>query len=188
MKKFALLVFTLSCLGSASAQGLIELFYNALQNSSSSGNNPFAKSKDCSVDEFKYLNGGFFKAQEMGLDLKEGYKALEVFNEQEHNAFLMRKFVGSSKRIYFITRRDGSPVGYAYEYVYTLLGKKYYLGLPMLLSDNYEGKREVMRLFDESYKAFTAGTSTAYLLEPLIVVLMNPFSKEVGNVPEVSFE
>jgi len=187
MKKFALLVFTLTCLGSASAQGLIELFYNALQNSSSDGTNPFAKNKDCTVDEYKYLNGGFFKAQEMGLDLKEGYKAVEVFNELEHNAFLMRKFVGSSKRIYFITRRDGSPVGYAYEYDYKLLSRKYYLGLPMLLSDNYEGKREVMRLFDESFKAFTTSNTSPYVLEPLIVVLMNPFSKEVGKAPEVYF-
>jgi hypothetical protein len=164
------------------------LFYNALQNSSSDGTNPFAKNKDCTVDEYKYLNGGFFKAQEMGLDLKEGYKAIEVFNEKEHNMFLGRKFVGSSARIFFITRRDGSPVGYAYEYVWNLTGpKKFYLGLPMLLSDNYEGKREVMKLFDQSFRAFTGSNSSPYVLEPLIVVLMNPFSKEVGKLPEVNF-
>jgi hypothetical protein len=187
MKKFALLVFTLTCLGSASAQGLIELFYNALQNSSSDGTNPFAKNKDCTVDEFKYLNGGFFKAQEMGLDLKEGYKAIEVFNEKEHNMFLGRNFVGSSKRIFFITRRDGSPVGYSYEYHWTLMNRKYYLGLPILLSDKYEEKREVMKLFDESFKLFTTSNSSPNYLEPLLIVLMNPFSKEVGKLPEGNF-
>ena len=36
-----------------------------------------------------------------------------------------------------------------------------------------------MWLFDESFKDFTTSNSSSYVLEPLIVVLMNPFSKEV---------
>jgi hypothetical protein len=44
-----------------------------------------------------------------------------------------------------------------------------------------------MRLFDESFKAFTTSNTSPYVLEPLIVVLMNPFSKEVGKLPEGNF-
>lgn len=183
MKKFVLLAFTFLSLSPLYSQGLIELFYNALKNSSADGSNPFGKNTDCTAEEFKYLNGGFFKAQELGLDLKDGYRAIEVFNERSHEPMLGKLFQGPDKRVFFITRRNGSPVGYSYEFAYAT-GSKYYLGLPMLLSDKYEEKVEVMKLFDESLNKFVRNVPGTTSLEPLLIVLMNPFSKEVVSPEE----
>ena len=186
MRKLFFAFILLGIITPSYSQGLVEMFYKALQSSSETGVNPFAKNKDCSVEEFKYLNGGFFKAQELGLDLKEGYRSTEVFNESSHNEFLGRRYVSSTQRVFFITRKDGSPVGYAYEYYWKSLNRRYYLGVPILLSDNYDSKREVMLLFDASFKQFITSNSSPITLEPLIIVLMNPFSKEIAT-PEVRF-
>ncbi len=174
MKKYIilLLLFTVVPL---KAQGLIELFYNALSNSAGTGNTIFSKNQDCSIEEYKYLNGGYFKAQELGLDLKEGYKAIQVYKTEDHANFFGIK--GTEKaQVVLIIRKNGSPVGYAYEYISHWSSKKYYLGVPLMLSENYPEKLEVMKMYEESM--IKAIYTDQISIKPLLLVLTNPFSKE----------